>query len=387
MARLLPDWIDSYLEYTDNTEPRKSYHLWVAISTIAAVLQRKCWFGLGSEYWFPNFYIILTGPPAARKGTAIKSGLQMMKSCGVVLAADEGSRQKLIGRLERCKAQYADAMKGFHSSLTIVASELTVFLKRSDEDMLSMLQKWFDCEDRYIYDTYAHDEQSIEKVWVNLLGATTPSLLQTTLPPEAFGAGLISRTLFVYEDNKEKIVVFPTLPEALGKKLEADLQEISALEGRFRVENSEEFLELYTQFRYETEELPPITDVRLEKYNDRRPMHLCKLCMIMSASRSNDMIITIDDFRRALTYLELMEQRMPFAFRGVGASPVAAIQAQIMGTVMMRGTITTRELMELYHTEINFQQLQDIIATLMIMGFCVKDKDIVRYNEAFGGKK
>ena len=64
--RALPNWIDAYLDYTEKTEPRKSYRLWAGLSTIAAVLQRKCYMRVGSEIFYPNLYVVLTGPPAAR---------------------------------------------------------------------------------------------------------------------------------------------------------------------------------------------------------------------------------------------------------------------------------------------------------------------------------
>ena len=385
MARILPDWIEGYLEYTDNTEPPYSYRIWMAISTIAAVLQRKCWFSLGSELWYPNFFIILTGPPVARKGTAMRPALQLMKECGVSFAADEGSRQKLIARLEKAKTFFRDPTLGYHSSITIAATELTVFLKRNEEDMLSMLQKWFDCEDQYTYDTYAHNEQHILNIWVNIIGATTPTLLQTTLPTEAFGAGFICRTLFIYEHSKEKAVIFPTLNDEMHQKLAADLEEIATLEGRFSVENAEAFMDLYSEFYFGNEKNPPIKDIRLEKYNDRRAMHLCKLCMIISASRTNDRVITCDDFRRALKILKAMEKKMPAAFRGVGANPLAATQDQIMRTLALKGMTTYNELMNIYHADINLTQLSDIISSLQTMGYCKRDGVNIIYCESFKG--
>ena len=70
MSRVLPDWIDGYLDYTANTEPKASYRRWAAISAVAAALQRKCYLVIGSETFYPNLYVILTGPPAARKKPA-----------------------------------------------------------------------------------------------------------------------------------------------------------------------------------------------------------------------------------------------------------------------------------------------------------------------------
>ena len=40
--RVLADWVDSYMEYTENTEPPEAFRRWVALSTIASVLERKC---------------------------------------------------------------------------------------------------------------------------------------------------------------------------------------------------------------------------------------------------------------------------------------------------------------------------------------------------------
>lgn len=387
--RQLNDWLDSYLEYTHETEPRESYRLWVGISTIASILQRKCWFQLGSEVWYPNFYIILAGPPAARKGTAMRPGETFLRKMGLDFGSNMGSLQKLINKLEGTYAMVPDPdnpnVQIVHSSLTIIASELTVFLKGDDKDMISVLCKWFDCEYKFTYETISRGDQHIPNVWINLLGATTPSTIQRELPPEAFGSGLISRTIFVYEDNKEKLVILPYLPDELGRKLEADLETISEIKGRFRVDNADKFFEAYTAFRYDTEENPPIRDPKLSKYNDRRPMHLMKLCMIVSAARTNDRIITVEDFHKALGILKAMEEKMPRTFAGVGTNPVAAIQTEIMGMIYRQKEIPVKSLMALYYNDISDVDLQKIIATLGAMGYITYDvgKKLIKYNPAF----
>ncbi|KKL25422.1 hypothetical protein LCGC14_2405480, partial [marine sediment metagenome] len=71
MSRILSNWIDSYLEYTEESEPAETYRLWCAIVTISAVLQRKCVFHWGALTFYPNVFVVLVGPPAARKGTAM----------------------------------------------------------------------------------------------------------------------------------------------------------------------------------------------------------------------------------------------------------------------------------------------------------------------------
>ena len=78
MARLVDDWIDKYLVYSSNTEPPAMFHLWTAISVISSVLQRKCYFPWGTLTFYPNMYVVLVGPPAARKGTAMNIGKKIL---------------------------------------------------------------------------------------------------------------------------------------------------------------------------------------------------------------------------------------------------------------------------------------------------------------------
>ena len=71
--RNLPDWIDGFMLLTENSEPPILFRKWTAIATVAAALQRKVSVDIGiSLKFYPNFYIVLVGPSATGKGTAMK---------------------------------------------------------------------------------------------------------------------------------------------------------------------------------------------------------------------------------------------------------------------------------------------------------------------------
>ncbi len=381
--RHLEDWIDSYLLYTDNTEPRESFRKWAAISAIASALQRKVHLPLGMESFFPNMYIILVGPPASCKGTAVKPAGKMLDALGVRKAADESSRQKLIKRLTEADASHTDkdGNAHYHCSLTIWASELTTFLGFNNMELFSDLNKWFDCEDRFTYDTHLHGLQEVMSVWVNLLGCTTPDLLQQSLPPSALGSGFTSRTIFVYEDNRGKIVIWPSGDDKLKELLIQDLGKILTMCGVFKFE--EGVIAKYGEWRETGIIRPPIKDPRLGYYLQRRQVHLLKLCMIFSASRSGDFIITSKDFERARETLEKAERKMPLVFRGMGANPLGRVQLQIMNTIGNEKTVSIKELMNLYHDEISRNDLGNIIQTLVSMGYCKPnyEKGTLTYNK------
>ena len=389
MPRLLPDWLDAYLEYTDNSEPRVSYRTWSGISAIAAALQRKCYLQLGTETFFPNLYIVLVGPLAARKGTAIRPAKNFLDLIGVQLAADEASRQKLVTTLVEATAPFGwidDAgrdMSGIHSSMTIISSELTVFIGYQNVDFLTILCKWYDCENRFTYDTHTHGKLEAPNVWVNLLGATTPMLIQTSLPPGAIGSGFASRTVFVYEDDKAKIVIEPTLTAAqedLAEPLRKDLGQINTMCGRFRYDR--EFIRLYGDWRNVAEESKLSYDSRLDYYMQRRQAHLLKLCMIFSASSGDSMTVGVKEFERARALIEKAEQKMSRTFEGFGTNPLAQVQLRIMRVVAEEREVSIKTLMNIFYEDISGKDLGVIITTMEQMGFCKFDmmNGIVRYS-------
>ena len=388
MSRHLPDWIDAYLDYTSKTEPRESFRKWAAISAVASVLQRKVYLPLGMETFFPNFFIILVGPPAARKGTAWRPARKILDWIGIKMAADETSKQKLIMRLEESYASTSDTEGNLynHSSLTISASELTDFIGYADIDFLVMLNKWYDCEDRFEYDNIKHGLKEISEVWVNLFGCTTPDLLQLSMPQSSVGSGFTSRTIFVYEDNKAKIVIWPEQDENLKDLLTRDLGEIFTMCGRFSYEDG--YIAKYGEWRQLGELHPPIREPKLAYYLERRHVHLLKLSMVFSASRDDDMVLRLVDFERARKTLEKAEKKMPLVFRGMGANPLGRTQLQIMRTIGETKEIKLKDLMNTYYDEISRDDLSKILHTLISMGFCSVnyEKGMVSYINKRGGE-
>ena len=113
MSRRNKDWITSYLRYVDNTEPPNLYKEWVAVSVIASCLQRKCYLDWGPMTFYPNMYIVLTGPSGkARKSTAMGPGMKLLREMGVKLAAESITREALIRELKTSNATQVDPVSG-----------------------------------------------------------------------------------------------------------------------------------------------------------------------------------------------------------------------------------------------------------------------------------
>jgi hypothetical protein len=385
-GRKLDDWIETFLEYTDNTEPSPGYRRWVAISAVASVLQRKCWLKWGSETFHPNLYIVLVGPPAARKGTAMRPGKDLLDEIGIAVSADESSRQKLIQAMMdvRTTEQTEEGELNMHSSLTIFSTELTVFLGYESKEMISMLCKFYDCESRFIYDTVSRGKEEIPNVWLNLIGATTPGQLQASLPSGAIGSGFTSRIVFVYSENKGKMVILPTIDNDLRHNILTDLEDIRSIAGEFHL--TEEASAIYTAWRIESEGKRIFTDQRLDYYVQRRPTHLFKLAMIHSAARNSSRLVSEEDLTKAIQVLHSAEREMENVFAGIGANPMASVQNRMKKHIKSRELVTREEIFSMFSDDASPSQIQECISGLQTMKLIHVDlaSDNITYKDTRG---
>ena len=112
--RNLPDWIDGFMLLTENSEPPILFRKWTAIATIAAALQRKVSVDIGiSLRFYPNFYIVLVGPSATGKGTAMKYAYDIIEHVPAIrLSAQATSLQALIRSMKETNLTDIDMETG-----------------------------------------------------------------------------------------------------------------------------------------------------------------------------------------------------------------------------------------------------------------------------------
>lgn len=373
--RKLPDWLSSYIEYTDQTEPARLFREWVGVSTIAACLQRKCYIEWGRYMFYPNLYIVLVAPSGkGRKGTAMRDGGDLLRTLGIDIAADSITKEALIKDFKKATkstgAQLDNEVPMFHSSLTVHSEEMTVFTKFGNNELIACLTDWFDhAAPTWTYRTKNQGTDEIIGLWLNWIAGTTPELLQTSLSTDAIGIGLTGRILFVFENDARRIV-FPEKDAALEANLIADLSNISTMKGRFRPDT--DYFNRWIVW-YPNQDVP-FEDRQLSGYLERRHVHVKKVAMIMSASRDSSMIVTGADFDRALDLIRRTEVNMPKVFSGVGKSDIASIISTMMAIILTRGgSIEEYKLRELMHNDADADVFDRAMRTLTAMKFCTVD--------------
>jgi hypothetical protein len=271
-----------------------------------------------------------------------------LRELKVQLSSDSlGSIQTLYRELMDALGTYrtADGVILEHRSLSVWAEEFQVFLNSSDPRMIPNLTDLFDAPEYWSYSTLQRGLEDLSKCWLNILGAITPSLLQENLTRAMSGGGLISRMIFVVGYGKEKKIPVSYLSreeEELRDQLVMDLEMIKQLAGPFRP--SERFIEEYSKWYMSNDANAGVSSDQFVGYNERRATHLRKLCMILSASQNDKMIITKEHFDRALYIMKHTEREMPNAFYGIGRGAHAEVLMDVLHHIKSHPAINHTQL-------------------------------------------
>lgn len=379
MSRRLENWVDGYLQYTQDTESASIFHKWVAFSTIAGALQKKVWFNFGRIKLHPNLFVVFVAEPGiARKTQAISFGEEITAEVpAIIRSADAITPQALLEDLElaRMEEQMPDGSSFEHNSLSIISGEFESFLgQRGDnQKMIVLLTDLFDCKYRpYRYRTKASGTNVISSVFLNLLAATTPDSLANCLPARAIGGGLTTRILFIWADNKAKKVDVPLWSEDLSKlkvKLVSDLDVINRIAGGYDYTKGSRkwWADWYNAF----DERSPTRlckDPGFRGWYSRKPMFVLKLGMVLAAAKRNTTTVTEEEFDEALEHIAEVERHMANSFVAVGKSDIAGDVATVSKIIQQEKIIEEKQLLQRVWRDIDAQKFDNVAATLLKAG-------------------
>lgn len=387
------EYLERYLAYTKDDEVDPNYSLWSCLATLAAVGERRVWldWGVRRIRYYPNMYICLIGPPGARKSTAMGAAYDLLKHIDIYMTPESTPWETLIYDLSRqCEVVHDPKTGGIYhySGGLAFARELTSFIGIKDSYRIKLLCDFYDCVDRFRYNTHARGDIVIENVFLNILAGTTPQDLQHHLPPEAIGGGFTSRFIMVHGEPPEQLKSGRGTEEARNTSdrhmqwLIERLRRIRKLAGGF--ETSPEYEELYEDWRNRSRKDPPTPsyDPKLTHYMSRRETHLRKLTMALSLARSDELVLRASDFRLAERILHVTEQVMPRAMLHVNATPTERIANELFTLIAhLPGGASFAELMRRYVTVLTKDQMTMLLDAMVTAELLkrVTVKNEVRY--------
>jgi hypothetical protein len=368
-----------------NTEPAEIFDVWVAYSVVAAALRRKVGLQLGRISYHPNIYVVLVAEPGvARKTQAIKFGVEFLTTIpDIRRSSDSATKEALTDDIEAAKlpSTMPDGSEFGHSSLNIISKEFESFLGQKQENtrMLVALTDLFDCPDDWKARTrHGKSETTIVRPWVNLLAATTPDSLASSLPASAVGGGLTSRILFIWAEKKKRAVAIPALTEAevqLKKKLEQDLYQISRIAGEYSMTGDcvKKWTDWYNAYDEDESGNRVCTDKSFSGWYSRKPTYIIKVAMLRAASSSNILTIHWNHIEESIAAIQQVELVMGSAFKAIGKSEISAEVDSVLQIIKSYKWISEKALMSLIWRDIDNTKFQNVIETILKTGKVVRE--------------
>lgn len=384
MPRHFDNWLKAYTAYTSDSEAPLDFHFWTGVWTIAGALRRRVYIDMRKFQWTPNFYIVLVAPPGiATKSTAARSGWRLLEKIdGIHFGPPSMTWQALTDSLglaiEHLETTSRDGeiMRIPMSCLNILVSELGTFLKPQDGALMDVLTDLWDGQvSQWGHKTKTSGETIIKNPWLNVIGCTTPSWLQSNFPEQLIGGGLTSRVMFVFADAKRKLVPFPDeeIPEKtyyqIEKKLIEDLTEIAELQGEYKItpEARRWGHDWYERHWNTTRPIHMASD-RYEGYVARKQTHMMKLAIVLAAARTSKLEIQKEHVMEAEVLLTGNEPNMMKVFESVGMVDEARHVAELLAYVRAHKTLTSDELWSLVGNVMSQREFKEAVTAAVAGG-------------------
>lgn len=296
-------------------ESPRIFRLWAAISVIGAAVEQRVWMVSQGKKVYPNLYCGLVAHPGVGKTKTIHTARDYyMELPEPKLAPTTMTAASMVKDLAKSKRTVMHMPEGTftYNTMYVTADELTAFMHKYDEEAAGVMSHMYDVSVYRRTRVTENQDTKIERPQLNLIIGTQPSMLLNYLPERAWEQGFCSRTIFVFSDERTIGDDFAETSTALNPDLAHDLLSISGLVGAFGV--TEGYRTAVNNWRALGE--PPVpTHPKLLHYCTRRRMHLYKLSMVSAIDRSDVLLLTVDDFNRALTWLTDAEATMPDIFK------------------------------------------------------------------------
>lgn len=332
----LPDFLDSWLEFTANSQSPPQFRLWSGLSLLSSALERRVWAQTGRYVTYPNLYVMLVGAPGIGK-QIIEEARQVLMDVkqqnselpAFHIASDSATRASLMDELFAARQDFLPP-KGqslVTHPLALFSEELQVLIPLYDGEFISRLNRLFNCPDRHreTRRTGLVRDLIIPNPCLNLLMGAQPAYMADTFPENAWATGVGRRFIMVYSSVGSSTSIFEEIPDLEEERFQilSFLSVVRSLWGHSRWEPAA--FELAKKFDQEVKDYCdrkihlttwPVPDhPRLVHYNRSRTMMLTKLAIIAGISERLELVVRQRDVERALGWLLAAEDLMPDIFR------------------------------------------------------------------------
>lgn len=373
VKRECPDLLEAFIEYARPFNAGVNFIEWGGVWMLGTTGGRAVGTLLRGQHVAPNLFVLLVAGPGSGKSQTVRAVKSvLLPATGFSFIPASVTRAALQDYMQdNLKTRLAPDGTQIPSNECIALSdEMQGILPEHDIGHLTLYNELYDIQSVYKARTRSHGEINLQSPYCSIVTGAQPAYLATTLPEQAWGMGFMSRSILVFDLPRERTSAFEfaDVDHGLKSKIIHDLKQVKQLHGWFRWEAKAKAL--YEEWWVRLGGPPIPSNKRLNMgYNARRDLHFFKLAMIFSLSRTNDLIVTLDDARRAITLLTATESRMRHIFNEMAATGVSAAYGDVIDAVRVRaadgGAMEESELIHMLLDRYQPTQIKTLIEQML----------------------
>ena len=280
------NFLSLYLHHCGESKIPKIYHLWSAVSLIAACVGNNVWI---SRYKHkplnPNLYVLLLGPARLGKGVAINTALKFVaKEDHVSLYNGKATQACMTSILATPRRFKSEFLQG--SRMWYVTEELgfSVGSGPMADDWVKWMTAMYEGGSGEMHEgTRKHGLHKIVNHCMNWLAGSTDEWMIRSIPPEAIEGGFFARMIIPQADyNFEKRYYKPVYPfdyEEVEAHLFHRVYWMCRIKGEFVMSYDAEELEKNWVLKR-----PPPSDPKLFAIWEGEPALVLKLSMLVAVA-------------------------------------------------------------------------------------------------------
>lgn len=298
-------WLEWYVNYTRRTESPLSYHLFSSLCVLGAALGRRVFKPKGFFNIYPNYCVVLVGPPArVAKTSAVNIADSLIRNTALCpVMADKATPEAIIQALME---------KGGHQFF--YCPELAVFLGKQtyNEGLTQLMLRLLDCPNQLTVRTRARGEETISSpITISMLAGTTMSLFANSTPDQVTSSGFLSRFLIVVENDTPREYPEPAKGSInLERNIQDTLRRLRDMQGE--ITYTPAATEWFTTWYHERKKrMREITEDSLAEAMSRFAVHLERTAMLIHLAEHDSFEVCPECFQTAKMLLDYVESKMP----------------------------------------------------------------------------
>lgn len=356
-------WLDDLLDHTAEVESPRSWVLWAALASIAAIKHRDVWLDKQAYKLYPNLYVMLMGKSGLRKSFPIYCARTFVAGVGNTRVIDgQVSIQGMIKDLSLTASSNNGKPMITTARCILLGTEFSDLII-DDPSAIKTLTNLYDNPFEWKRMLRNSDPEVLKEPSITLLGASNEELFRDYIPEYAYKGGFVGRLLIVEETKKR---VKNSLTKPFKVKLDIPsfipyLRTIECLKGPFTwPEDCRELFDSWYQ-KFDTEEREDPTGM-IDRIHDG----ILKVAMCCSLARAPDLVLSVQDLTYAFTLCEKMIKNAVKIALGEKGAEIGELKGKVLKYLILdeKHSASRTKIMSKFYGQMQIEQLDTIVGDL-----------------------